>query len=42
MFTHRVMLYVYQAKHAKDIGADAVACVGPTFYKPQTLGNVDF
>jgi len=25
------------ARHARDVGADAVACVSPTYYKPPTL-----
>lgn len=27
------------AKHAEQIGAHAIACVGPTYYKPETLDD---
>lgn len=27
------------AKHAQDIGADAISCVSPTYYKPETIDD---
>ena len=31
-------MFKLQATHAQTAGADAIACVGPTFFKPDSLG----
>lgn len=31
-----------QARHAQSIGADAIACVAPAYYKPETIGKYSF
>ena len=28
-----------QAKHAQEAGVDAISCVGPSYHKPETIGN---
>ena len=35
-------MYIYfnfKAKHAQDIGADAIACMAPSYFKPETIGR---
>ncbi len=29
-----------QAKHAQDIGADAIGCMAPSYFKPETAGTL--
>ena len=33
-------MYLLQARHAEQAGADAISCVGPTYFKPETMGEL--
>ena len=38
-FDDVIMHFIFQARHAQEAGADAVACICPFYFKPPTLGR---
>ena len=35
----RIVIALLQASHAASLGADAIACMSPVYFKPQTEGT---